>query len=1043
MPNLPVLDEGIASARAELRSHVGLDRKDAARRLVDFAARFAADPKLQAQALVLNLDAHGDMPDDDAADIEGRLHALIDEVVVDYLGHGGREALQQREHMHERLRERFVRRAPGESVAFRGEGIVKTYPGSGFTLGELDLTLRVGEITGVVGQNAHGKTTLLRIVAGELRPDRGMLAYPLFGVGGGDAGALDWVRLKANIAYVPQELPPWHGSLRDTLHYEAAIHGVLGRENEREVAFVVERLGLAEHLDKRWRELSGGYKLRFALARALVWKPCLLVMDEPLSNLDVKAKSVLLQDVRDLARSYRYPIAVLMSSHELYDLEQVCQQMVSCARARSCSSARRPAPVTTRPRMNSCSPRGRRWPNCGHGSTIRRLRTSARRASPWCCAPAATWTPGGCWRCCWRAMSTCSTSATSADRCVGCSSSAMAGRWLHAATALLLPLCSRLLDRRLLLRHPLLWRSRLLPVAWSAIPATLLAVAVGVTLGDGMSSENAWTGVEIVNAVSLCVYAAIVCAALWARVVMAHVAGPLTPARRLRAIGFNGLALLLIFVPPYALHAVLSHRVATVMPDAEFAEDWSYHQSHRFWACMSGDARFAVVRERARLEASLPRFGVATQGEVTQCNFSLNFFENPLCEQNNQCLVMQNADGTTDYTQLLERRLESIRMHKARWRPVRLATWLPDGGLLALQLGVTAALAALLSLPGVDRQNVGPGELLRSTLGRWRRRLSLRPWLPAFVRDYDRRLLLTAPLAWATGAPIVALGAAALGLLLAGLMAATALLPGSVSKQGQGLSVFWVSFVTAIQPVWWALVAQRRPVPLLRRRQMFALLGGLCVTCLAVPVVLLLAGRSVRPHLRGGSQRVPGRIPDGGHLRAVRPGAVPDRDRGPRDRHGRRRGLRRGGAGHHLADGRGAGGDGDYRLQRESGVHCLGAARSGRLRDIGAAAGCGCTVQGRPVGRLGPLFPVDHGPGASGRLQHDAARRRGGPRPAAEQRAGPIVVGGAGVRDADAAGLLRRAGAVRGGAGALAAGAGRGVAGVPSQPVQTVDLHPT
>ena len=328
MPKQTVLDEGIASARTELQSHVGLDRKDAARRLVDFAARFAADPKLQAQALVLNLDAHGDMPDDDAADIEGRLHALIDEVVVDYLGHGGREALQQREHMHERLRERFLRRAPGESVAFRGEGIVKTYPGSGFTLGELDLTLRVGEITGVVGQNAHGKTTLLRIVAGELRPDRGTLAYPLFGVGDGDTGALDWGRLKANIAYVPQELPPWRGSLRDTLHYEAAIHGVLGRENEREVAFVVERLGLAEHLDKRWRELSGGYKLRFALARALVWKPRLLVMDEPLANLDLKAKSVLLQDVRDLARSYRYPIAVLMSSHELYDLEQVCQQMV-------------------------------------------------------------------------------------------------------------------------------------------------------------------------------------------------------------------------------------------------------------------------------------------------------------------------------------------------------------------------------------------------------------------------------------------------------------------------------------------------------------------------------------------------------------------------------------------------------------------------------------------------------------------------------------------------------------------------------------------
>ncbi|MBL8481770.1 MAG: ATP-binding cassette domain-containing protein, partial [Rhodocyclaceae bacterium] len=120
----------------------------------------------------------------------------------------------------------------------------------------------------------------------------------------------------------------WRGSLADSLHFEASIRGIHGAQNEREVKFIVERLGLAEHLGKTWRELSGGYKLRFALARALVWKPRILVMDEPLANLDIKAKNILLQDVRELASSYRYPIAVLMSSHELHSLEAVCDQMV-------------------------------------------------------------------------------------------------------------------------------------------------------------------------------------------------------------------------------------------------------------------------------------------------------------------------------------------------------------------------------------------------------------------------------------------------------------------------------------------------------------------------------------------------------------------------------------------------------------------------------------------------------------------------------------------------------------------------------------------
>jgi ABC-type multidrug transport system ATPase subunit len=177
-----------------------------------------------------------------------------------------------------------------------------------------------------VGQNAHGKTTLLRIVAGELQPNRGEIEYPWLLQGG--THRIDWPSVKRHIAFVPQELPAWQGSLGDTLHYEAALHGLYGQDNERAVSFIVERLGLGRHLDKRWAHLSGGYKVRFALARALVWKPRLLVMDEPLANLDVKAKGVLLQDIRDLARSYSHPIAVILSSHDLHNLESVCGQML-------------------------------------------------------------------------------------------------------------------------------------------------------------------------------------------------------------------------------------------------------------------------------------------------------------------------------------------------------------------------------------------------------------------------------------------------------------------------------------------------------------------------------------------------------------------------------------------------------------------------------------------------------------------------------------------------------------------------------------------
>lgn len=313
----------IADAERGLRERL-LGGDDAApRELRHFAEEFAIDPALRDQALLLNLDLAGA---DEALRAE-RLHEMLELVgliVADYVNSGGDSALRERSRALSHLREQLLRQAPREGRAFAGHGLAKTWSAD-FRLAPFDLTLQLGQVTGVVGQNAHGKTTLLRIVAGELRPDEGTMSYPLLQE---QSPRIDWVHVKRHVAYVPQDLTPWRGSLRDTLHFEAALHGVLGDDNEREVRFVVERLDLTKHIDKRWGQLSGGTRLRFALARALVWKPRLLVMDEPLANLDVQAKNVLLQDVRDLAASYRYPIAVLMSSHELYALERVCQQMV-------------------------------------------------------------------------------------------------------------------------------------------------------------------------------------------------------------------------------------------------------------------------------------------------------------------------------------------------------------------------------------------------------------------------------------------------------------------------------------------------------------------------------------------------------------------------------------------------------------------------------------------------------------------------------------------------------------------------------------------
>jgi ABC-2 type transport system ATP-binding protein len=116
--------------------------------------------------------------------------------------------------------------------------------------------------------------------------------------------------------------------LKQNLHLEATAHGIKGDENKERVDYIIHRLGLTKYANARWSEISSGYKLRFELARALLWRPNLLVLDEPLANLDIKAQQLLLQDLKLLVQTRRYPLSILLTSQQLYELEQVTDQLV-------------------------------------------------------------------------------------------------------------------------------------------------------------------------------------------------------------------------------------------------------------------------------------------------------------------------------------------------------------------------------------------------------------------------------------------------------------------------------------------------------------------------------------------------------------------------------------------------------------------------------------------------------------------------------------------------------------------------------------------
>lgn len=201
---------------------------------------------------------------------------------------------------------------------------------SGFKLQPIELTLKKGLVVGLVGENGNGKTTLLRLIAGELESTSGKVS-----VFEGGREVFKPEEKKSKIAFIPQRIPRWWGSVKEQISFEAAIKGMRGSRNIEAVNFIIHRLGLTNFSDHSWSELSSGYKLRVEIAKALVWQPKLLILDEPLANLDLKAQELLLQDLRDLADSPKLPVAIILSSQQLHEVELVADQIVFLKNGRS------------------------------------------------------------------------------------------------------------------------------------------------------------------------------------------------------------------------------------------------------------------------------------------------------------------------------------------------------------------------------------------------------------------------------------------------------------------------------------------------------------------------------------------------------------------------------------------------------------------------------------------------------------------------------------------------------------------------------------
>ena len=196
----------------------------------------------------------------------------------------------------------------------------KTYSSARFSLGPVNLNLHQGEILGLVGENGNGKTTLLRLLCGELFATAGELNYHF--------PYEDLYDLRTQLVYIPQRTQTWYGSVFTNLEFAASNYGYKPEENALVVNLIMARLGLRKFRNYAWKDLSSGFKMRLELAHMLLRKPKILLIDEPLANLDILAQQTILEDFKAIAKSPFRPIGIVLSSQQLYEVEKTSDQVI-------------------------------------------------------------------------------------------------------------------------------------------------------------------------------------------------------------------------------------------------------------------------------------------------------------------------------------------------------------------------------------------------------------------------------------------------------------------------------------------------------------------------------------------------------------------------------------------------------------------------------------------------------------------------------------------------------------------------------------------
>jgi ABC-2 type transport system ATP-binding protein len=205
------------------------------------------------------------------------------------------------------------------TMALEIRDLGKRYPTGTEALRGVSLNIEEGAFFGLLGPNGAGKSTLIHCTTGLAVPTAGTIR-----VFGHDA-VHDYEQARVAVGLAPQELNlDFFLTVEESLDYHAGYFGMPRRERRERVRELLEAFSLSEKAKDRTRWLSGGMKRRLVLARALMHRPRLLILDEPTAGVDVELRLELWHYVQ---RINEEGTTILLTTHYLEEAEQLCDQI--------------------------------------------------------------------------------------------------------------------------------------------------------------------------------------------------------------------------------------------------------------------------------------------------------------------------------------------------------------------------------------------------------------------------------------------------------------------------------------------------------------------------------------------------------------------------------------------------------------------------------------------------------------------------------------------------------------------------------------------